>query len=429
MFDDLHVAVDVPDGDARGEGGDDLDGPAGEAQHAARGPGLVGLLGVDGAGRGHLQDRGGLLRRRAVDDVGQVVDDRHERQAEPATELQQALEELGDEGRVDDVPGFLDEEDALLAVRSDPGVLEPHAHDGHEDGHGDGVAVDVGEVEDDQRGVEVDADRRRSVEHAAQVAVDQAVQHQGDVQAPGPYVVYVDVHRLRGLGLGVAELLDDVGEDGLPVEDGLVDVGVGDLEREAGPFVEPAARRDLDDRTEEGELAGRRDGGVERVEADAAVEGGHGVEPDGGYAQLLRDQVPLADAVLALGVQHDDLPVAEAQLPQDVGLLERGLAVAGLAEDEPVGGGQLLAVELEGVVDVALAGVDLAADDHAGVAEAGCRGGQVDGLRLAGGGADGQAGGFDLPEEETGERFGDGGERVEHGIAPIVGCRSRTAAC
>ena len=119
------------------------------------------------------------------------------------------------------------------------------------------------------------------------------------------------------------------------------------------------------------------------------------------------DEVPFADAVLALGVQHDDLAVAEPQLPQDVGLLQRRLAVAGLAEHQPVRGRQLLAVQLEGVVDVALAGVDLAADDHAGVAEAGGGGGQVDGLGLAGGGADGQPGRLDLAEQEAGEGVGE----------------------
>lgn len=101
------------------------------------------------------------------------------------------------------------------------------------------------------------------------------------------------------------------------------------------------------------------------------VQGGHRVEADGSYAQLLGDEVPLADAVLALGVQDDDLAVAEAELAQDVRLLEGRLAVPRLPEHQPVRGGELLAVELEGVVDVALAGVDLAADDHAGVAEAG----------------------------------------------------------
>ncbi len=127
------------------------------------------------------------------------MDHRHERQAQAAAELQQALEELCHEGAVDDVPGLLDQEDALLPVGADPGVFQPDADDGHQDGHGDGVAVDVGQVEDDQRGVEVDAHGRRAVEHAAEVAVDQAVDDEGHVQAPGAYVVYGDVHRLGRL--------------------------------------------------------------------------------------------------------------------------------------------------------------------------------------------------------------------------------------
>ncbi|KPC68410.1 hypothetical protein ADL26_19520, partial [Thermoactinomyces vulgaris] len=107
-----------------------------------------------------------------VHDVGEVVDHRDEGETEAASELQQALEELGDERRVDDVPGLFDQEDALLPVRADPGVLQPDADDRHEDRHGDRVPVDVGEVEDDEGGVEVDADGRRAVEHAAQVTVD-----------------------------------------------------------------------------------------------------------------------------------------------------------------------------------------------------------------------------------------------------------------
>ena len=144
------------------------------------------------------------------------------------------------------------------------------------------------------------------------------------------------------------------------------------------------------------------------------------------------DEVPLADAVLALGVQHDDLAVAEAQLAQDVRLLQRRLAVAGLAEHQPVRGGELLAVQLEGVVDVALAAVDLAADDDAGVAEAGRGGGQVDGLRLARGGAYGQAGRLHLAEEEAGEGVGEDGQRISHRRTALYasgGCRSRTAGC
>ena len=201
VFDDLYVAVDVPDGDARGEGRDDLDRPAGQADDPAGGACLVGLLGVDRAGGGHLEDGRRFLRRCAVDDVAEVVDDGDEGQAEPASELQQALEELGDEGGVDDVPGLFDQEDALLAVGPDPGVLQPDADDRHQDRHRDRVAVDVREVEDDQGRVEVDADGGRAVEHAAQVTVDEPVQDEGDVQAPGPYIVYVDVHRLGGLGL------------------------------------------------------------------------------------------------------------------------------------------------------------------------------------------------------------------------------------
>ena len=201
-------------------------------------------------------------------------------------------------------------------------------------------------------------------------------------------------------GFGVPQLLDDVGQDRLAVDDRLVDVGVRDLEGEAGALVQAVAHRDLDDGAEQGELAGGGDRGVERVEADADVQGRGRVEADGGYPQLLGDEVPLADAVLALCVEDDDLAVAEAQLAQDVRLLQRRLAVAGLAEDQPVRCRELLAVELEGVVDVALAGVDLAADDDAGVAEAGGGGRQVDGLGLAGGGAYRQAGRLDLPEEE-----------------------------
>ncbi len=193
-------------------------------------------------------------------------------------------------------------------------------------------------------------------------------------------------------------------------------MGVRDLEGETGALVEPVAHRDLDDRTEQGQLARRGDRGVEGVEADAAVEGGHRVEPYGGDPQLLGDEIPLAHAVLALRVEDDHLAVAEPQLAQDVGLLQRRLAVAGLAEHQPVRRGELLPVQLEGVVDVPLAAVHLASDDHARVAQAGRGRGQVDGLGLAGGGPYGQPGRLHLSEEEAGERLGHCCERIEHGL-------------
>ncbi len=188
------------------------------------------------------------------------------------------------------------------------------------------------------------------------------------------------------------------------------------------------AHRHLDDRAEQSELARGGDRRVEGVEANPHVQGGCRVQADGGYPQLLRDQVPFADAVLALCVQDDHLAVAEAQLAQDVRLLQGRLAVAGLAEHQPVRGGELLAVELEGVVDVALAGVDLAADDDARVAEAGGRGRQVDRLGLACRGADRESGGLDLSEEEGREGVGEDGQRIPH-LSPTFGCRWRTAVC
>ncbi|GAA3095708.1 hypothetical protein GCM10020254_46220 [Streptomyces goshikiensis] len=171
-------------------------------------------------------------------------------------------------------------------------------------------------------GVEVDADGGGAVEHAAQVAVDEAVDDERHVEAPGPDIVYVDVHGFGGFGFRVAQLFHDVGEDGLAVPDGVDDVRVRDLEGEAGAFVEAVAHGDFDDGPEQRELSGRGDRRVEGVEADPVVVGGDGVQADGGYPQLLGDEVPLADAVFALGVEDDDLAVPEAELAQDVGLLQ-----------------------------------------------------------------------------------------------------------
>lgn len=112
----------------------------------------------------------------------------------------------------------------------------------------------------------------------------------------------------------MAELFHDVREDGLAVADGVDDVGVRDLEGEAGALVEAVAHGDFDDGAEQGELSGRGDRRVEGVEADPVVVGGDGVQADGGYPQLLGDEVPLADAVLALGVEDDDLAILEAEL-------------------------------------------------------------------------------------------------------------------
>lgn len=82
------------------------------------------------------------------------------------------------------------------------------------------------------------------------------------------------------------------------------------------------------------------------------------------------------------------------------------------------GGRQLLAVELEGVVDIALSAVHLTADDHARVAEARSCGGQVHGLRLARRRTHRQAGRLHLPEEEGGEGIREDGQRISHGGLP-----------
>jgi hypothetical protein len=205
-------------------------------------------------------------------------------------------------------------------------------------------------------------------------------------------------------GTRLAQGVDDVVQDRLHA--GLQRVGadgaVRGLEGVAGALVQGVAQRHLDDGAQQGQLAGDGDRRVQRVEPDAFAAARVRVEPDRLDAQGLGDQVPLADAVLALRVQHHDLPVAEAQLAQHVRLLQRRLAVAGLAEHQPVRGRQLLAVELEGVVDVALAAVDLAPDDHAAVAEARRRRRQVDRLGLVAGRAHRDP--HRLPAAEQGRR-------------------------
>lgn len=112
----------------------------------------------------------------------------------------------------------------------------------------------------------------------------------------------------------MAQLFHDVGQDRLAGGDRLDHVRVRDLEGEAGALVEAVAHGDFDDGPEQRELTGRRDRRVEGVEADPVVVGGDGVQADGGYSQLLGDEVPLADAVLALGVEDHHLAVPEAQL-------------------------------------------------------------------------------------------------------------------
>ena len=227
-------------------------------------------------------------------------------------------------------------------------------------------------------------------------------------------------------GSGQAQRLDDVAEDRLAPQAvlGRADPQMRGLQRVAGAFVQWPPLGDLHYRAQQRELAGGRDRRVQRVQADPGAAHAVRVQADRGHAQGLGDQVPLADAVLALGVQDHDLPVLEAELAQDVRLLQRRLAVPGLAEHQPVRGRELLAVELEGVVDVALAGVDLAADDHAGVAQARGGRGQVDRLRLGRGGPHRRPGRLDLAEQQGREAVDQQVERGavgRHESGPFVG--------
>src|SRR5882672_8783586 len=86
------------------------------------------------------------------------------------------------------------------------------------------------------------------------------------------------------------------------------------LQRVAGAFVQRTALRHLHYGPQQGELAGGGDCRVQWVEADAAVVDRVRVQADRGDAERPCDQVPLADAVLALRVQDHDLPVLESQL-------------------------------------------------------------------------------------------------------------------
>ncbi len=110
---------------------------------------------------------------------------------------------------------------------------------------------------------------------------------------------------------------------GAAVGYGRVHIAVRHLQREARTLIQTMAQRDLDDGAEQGELACGGDGRVQRVEADSLVQRGRRIEADGRDAHLLGDEVPFADAVLALGVEHDHLTVAEAELAQHVRLFQR----------------------------------------------------------------------------------------------------------
>ena len=248
-----------------------------------------------------------------------------------------------------------------------------------------GRRIQSGQVEDDEWRREVEARRRRPVEHAAQVAVHEAAQFQRDVAAVLEQVAPLCAQRAGGIRARGQQGLDhhrhgggDPGPGGLRqgrAERGTLAGRQAPAQAGAGQRGEelhaPATRRVGAQGPGVGVVGPR----VERVQTDRTAG------PEGHGADTPRiGQV----TVFPLGVD-DPGPAPEDRLAPQEGLDERTLAPADLAEDDHVRiGHDAGRVELEGI-EHERAAEQVVADHHAPPAEARLRDERIGGAEVPGG--------------------------------------------
>ena len=255
-----------------------------------------------------------------------------------------------------DRPGLVDHHDrvAAWAPRAPRPALEPRRGARHQDAECRRV-VEGGQVQHDERPVEVEPRRRGAVEHAAQVAGDQTPQFERDVASVLGQRARVGADRASRLGVGASRASTTSGSVGTDAAllgtDPARQVDRHPLSAGSRSARGQAAAK----RTEELAFDGRRRprwtppvapraaGPFERIQSHrAAGSQGH------------RAAHPIAAAsvaVLALGVDHPG-PAPEDRLAPQIGLDEGALAPADLAEHDHVRvGHHPLLVELERVED------------------------------------------------------------------------------
>ena len=207
----------------------------GEAKELARLPELVARLRVDdlGLGVGEQPFREAVLAASfgtCCPKVGEPVQDHDILSAEGAGELERLLEPLADAEAGEDAPALVDDDDSLRPARVGLGFdhrLQPRRGAGHQDPERGGMRVeDSPEVEDDERRVEVEAGRGRTVKHAAQVAGAELVERERHWPHGVRNVEHVHRERLSHLGAGVHEDVDDgrIWFDGTEITDPRLDL-------------------------------------------------------------------------------------------------------------------------------------------------------------------------------------------------------------
>ena len=373
----------------RGSWGSSSASVVGQADQLGRGRHLGRRLAEDDPGLGVGQQAlGQALLLGAVGargpQVREPVDDRDVGDAVGPGQLEAGLQPTGDAEVGKDGPRLVDHDQPADAVAAPQDGLQPRGGAGHQDAEG-GRPVQRGQVEHDERPVESDARRRRPVEHAGQVALDQPPQLEGDLPPVGGQAGDVGVNGGRRRRIGHQQGVDDPGQ-GRPVRPAGGDGRHGQLGR--GALAPAAAVRPRDAaasehssspwrRTRRADRRRRRrrsgSSGLSRMPDPGAMRSGIGA--------ARRGQRP----VLALRVDHPGLAAEDLLAPQE-GLDEARLAPPDLAEDQHVGIGQHAgAVQLPRVVAERPA-EQIPADVGAPTAEAALGHERIGGLEVGRGG-------------------------------------------
>ena len=288
--------------------------------------------------------------------------------------------EVGQDG-----PGLVHHHDHVARAPAGPvgeAGVQPGRGAGHEHAEGGGT-IDRREVEDHEGAPERDAGGRLAVEHPAQVAADQSPQLERHLATVGRHLPGLRPNRARRGRARLQQRLDDTGERRRA---GLVAAGRHGVDGQVeGAALTREERAPEAGRGQRGQKLAPRSGHLLGVHPDGRVEG---VQPDP-TTGTERDRLAAPGAgqwpVLALGVDHP-CPAAEHGLSPQVGLHERALAPADLAEHDHVGVGDRSGpVQLERVVREG-ATQQVPSHQHAAAAEAGLGGKRVGGPEMASGG-------------------------------------------
>ena len=185
MDDQVARLADLPETDTTAEAGDLVGLVAGQPEQVGRG--------VDGVLRLAVNHPRLRVRQQSAcestllgggitgsEQVGQAVHHEHVRHAVLAGELEAGAQPSRRAEVRQQTPRLVEDDEPPASTGANDRGVEPGRGAGHEDG--DALVVgELRQVDDHERAVPVDVDRRAPVEHAAQVAVAQPAQLEGDI--------------------------------------------------------------------------------------------------------------------------------------------------------------------------------------------------------------------------------------------------------